>query len=1350
MLTGSVINNNLTIYSTDPVVGINTNYFFVFNNNVFDSITSFSTSSAVINLLLLNSAYPSSTVKVNIYPNGLTTGNPNLSTSFTVTNNTIFLDNTAPSLFEMIEQNSYNYTSYIFSNYITGITSSANFPSANVTLKRNPPIGNITINEGLLGPMQVHRFAALSSTFFSVGSGTTFNSLKSFACDYNSYGDQSVKEISFTLGAISTLSSNAKAYISINQDYFNSPSPVSVGISTIVDFSKMPLGTATTAVFSFSTSIILNQGKYWIIFTPTADSNFSSDNTFVLNQSIPGNLYSSIFYISPDGITLSQTPYNGLAFNVVTDRGIVLPTIDTIYNQLNQPQNTIVQYGDQSNLNIYTSLAIPNNAHYIKKQFYDNNLIYAIETLVGSNGQNQFEVLGVAGTSSTIFYSMIANSLTSNVERIDLYNPCLLDSLSLISLGDYYAQSSIGNVLVSASDFIGISTVEISTSLNFPTSGTTSIVLSPSQQTFISNLPYNFGDLGKKFSLLAQGFLSQIKYIYLINNAGNLNYVILTTDSVFLYDGINSPAIVFNLVYSVITTSVAGSQGIVFADTLGNIYNYSLGAVTILGKTIGIPMSSSSQLTSVYIGVGTQYDSNKPSNRKRIYQLSGGTLSHQFWSTQIPEPEISCIASTPDGLIIGSYDQNNAIGKIYIYINSVLTQVYTTFLRPDAILYSDTTNNLYVGFDGSQILYFKNNSFIDTGVSVSGTIIKEISLTKVTNKIFVATDINSYVFDELTFISQLITQPSYSLGDQQGLLIQAQSLDLNLTDYSSTNVLESFGNLYFDPLLNGFNSNINFKASGFIVFNGISTVGIQTNFFLQIPLNSTLDDIKFNNQSISTTMFSGTFFPSVPQQFSVSITGSNIVGVGTIALYNGIDTTFPIVGIQSFTPPKILNYYVQTGGLNDVFGFSDASIRNADMSQLSSNQFNVYARFTDVLGNRSDGLNIASDYIYNQIQQQNSGQSLPTGRIVQIDTSNNVTSFTPIEGNSNFIYAGSKIVRQSGYFESDPFFAADVTSWNEIQVLASLPGYNEISPATSIEYGVSVTLYVKTGSSLSGLNSSVYLASYSLSTINNGNDFGSQIVSLLGNINSLSGSWLQFKVVMETASINISPSVISVLITYNGSGTSVFVTKNFNTSVQSSIVPTPQFRRGILTANYVTNGGTLTFAYTTDPSNTNVSSYTTIIPNQVFNLPSQSSNIKFGVILKTATSSACFFDSFGVQMDLGPNNLYFMPPQASFSVSPYYDQTGSLIPRTYQLTNTSLGIVSSYNWSFGTTGISTYYPLGINTFINPPSNSQNPIVQFSFATTQTVGLFITGWAETTNNSLVMFNSENYTQTFLSI
>ena len=1338
MFTAVASNTSLTIYFPATITGVNTNLIYVFDNNVFRSISSYGIAASQVNFTLNKSVTVGGTTKINLYRGGISSATGLFTTSVIfATNSTVYVDNNEPSLIEMIEQGNYNFTSYVYSNFITGISTEANFPSANLTLKRQPPSGKITINEGYLGSMKVHRFAALSSTIFTVNEASFFYAPKNYAFDYNVFGNQTLYSITLSFAPANAFATNSKGYFTVNEDYFDSPSQVALGITTIVDLTGI---TQSAVRFTFTDPVVLSEGKYWFVFKPTPSASFGSGNQMQLKQSVADNLYTTTFLDSDDGVVFTSTEYNGVGFTVITERGIVLPSEDAIYNQLNQPQAEEVIYGDESNLNVYVSLAVPTSAHSIKKNLLDDSQVYAIETLIDSLGQNQYEVVGV----NSSYYSMIANALTPNIVRYDFYSPQNIYQISLNSLGDYYAKGNQGTVLVSASDFIGLSTIEISTSPNFPSSGTTSITLSGNPQLYLENLDFDFGDLGKQFVAVQYETGNPIRAIFAVAINGVFNYLLISDSDLYTYDQ-TTITNVYTLSNSIFTTYCVGTEGILLADTNGVIYNFNNNATTTIGNVANIPTASSTQTTNSYIGVSTLLDTSSAQSRKRIYKLNNNTLSHLSWSTQIPEPEITFIYSTSFGLIIGAFEQNRSVGKIYIYYNSILTFQYQTYLRPDVAFFSTTTNKLYVVFAGSQILYASYSSnklgnFEDSGVPISGTIAKQLTATKDSGYISVITDFSAYIFNETNYTASQITSPGYSSDDQRGLLVSAENQNLNLSYYKSSYKTQSFSNVQFDPLLNGYTSAFVYNANGYIVFDTIST-SYTTDFFLQYPNNSSVQYVKFDGQNLSldNNTFTQTFEPSIPRQFSFEIVGLAVTGIGTIALYNGLNSSSPVVGLSSFVAPKTINWYYRTGAEYDVYGFADGSLREANTTDLSSNQFKVYARFSDVFGNRSGASQLATDIIYNQIQQQANNQALPSGKILEINpatTMNGVTQFVPQSGANNFIYSGSRIVRSTGVFESDPYYASDVVAWGQLQLLAIIPGV-----ASSGEHGTSVTLYVKTGTTLSNLQSNLYTNSYTVTTINNGNDYSASVTSILANISSLSGRWIQFKIELVSASANVTPEVRSALLTYTGAGKSVFVTKTYNTATQSTINPTPKIRRGILTANFVTNGGELVFGYTTDPNDGNPANYTVITPNQIFTLASPSSTIKFGVILKTATDNPAFLDEFAVQLDLGPNDVYFMPPQASFEIAQYLDPvTGIAVTKTYQFVNKTIGIVSSYNWSFGTSSFTI-----INGTISTIYNAQNPIIGFANSGPFTVGLFVTGWVE--NN--IVFNSELYTKSFIA-
>jgi len=210
MFTAIASNTSLTIYFPATVTGVNTNLIYVFDNNVFRTISSYTISSTQVNFVLNKSVTVGGKTKINLYRGGISSSTGLFTTSVIfASNSTVYLDNNEPSLIEMIEQGNYNFTSYVFSNFITGITTLANFPSANLTLKRQPPQGKITINEGFLGSMRVHRFAALSSSIFSVPETSFFYTPKNFAFDYNVFGNQTLYSLTVNFSPISSFLENS-------------------------------------------------------------------------------------------------------------------------------------------------------------------------------------------------------------------------------------------------------------------------------------------------------------------------------------------------------------------------------------------------------------------------------------------------------------------------------------------------------------------------------------------------------------------------------------------------------------------------------------------------------------------------------------------------------------------------------------------------------------------------------------------------------------------------------------------------------------------------------------------------------------------------------------------------------------------------------------------------------------------------------------------------------------------------------------------------------------------------------------------------------------------------------------
>lgn len=1370
MLTASVVNNNLIIFSDSTITGFNSSYVYVYDSNKLTPYSFISSSSNTINLLLNYSARVGNTLKLRVYAGGITTTNSGVTTTFAAVNNTVYQDANAPSLYELVQQKTYSYTSFIYYNVSS---SQGTYPSTSLTLKRSLPTGNITINEGYQGPMNVRRFAAMSSPIFSIPSSSQNSFPVNFAFSYISYGNHTISSVLMSMSSLvgtisSSLYPNPYGYLTLKNDYFSSPGSVVLGVSSYVDLTN--LNNSQTFTFSLQQPVTLPQGIYWFVFSPTTNSGLTSNIVLGINTA-SSSYYSSKTYTSQDGIVYTNAGVAGITVTLYTQNGIVLPSQDLIYNQLDQVQNIPVQYGDSTNLNVFTQIALPITSHYISKTVIDNSQsVYAIEILADNTqgGGNKYAL----NYSSNTYFSMIANQYTTNIVRYVFTTPFVPSSpFILISQGDYYSANTIGNVLVSAADSVGIAKIELSPTASFPPQSTQTILANGVQQ-YIQNIPnFNFGNTGGKFNTILSGLSAPCLYLFGVNYNNSVAYLAVSANSIVVVQNGIVVNTILSLSNNIITFATQGVNEFIILTTSGVIYGINSSFVcyikTNILSNLGVPISAALGNNIVYVGVAQYYDANVVQNRSRIYSLQSSTLFALSWSTNIPEPEITYLYySTIYGLFVAAYNEQNSnyTGTLYLYTGSNLVSLYSSYFRIDCIYISPYTNTLYLGvsipsggyFSGCQVIAATYdttnnvfNNFSYTGVSIAGQKSTQISSTKINNQIFFASDQSACLFDESNYTVINLQSPPYSVSDSQGLLTTIENNDLGLADYQSSYVGIAYSNINFEPYSAGFGKNFTYKALGQIMFSGATNAGYTTSLYLQYPQSyAYIDTFIVNGKTVTTNPFNVTVTSALsPVEIYLSVKGSNMTGLGTIALFNGINSSGSLVGIQSFVAPKNLSNYFKTGGTYDLFSYSDGSIRQANISDLTSNIYYVYAKFTDVLGNVTPPSNYITDTIYSQKQQQIAGTQTNQGSIYEINPFNKTyVKNTPPSGAKNFIYSGSKVARVSGFYESEPFYASDVTSWGTISVVCTIPSQNDISSSVGIttgsEWGTSVTLYVATSSTLSGLANSFY-TQYTVSTIDSSNIYPSQGSNISVDLSALNGQWLQFQLVLTTATQNIQPTVNSVYVTYYGAGNSVLITKTFDTAVQGQFTTPPTIKRAILTSNFVTNGGQVNFYYTTNSSNNNIQSYTQITPNTIFTLPVPASQIKFGVILKSASS---FLDDFAVQVDLGQNgntsnDVYYMPPQAGFAVTAYYDQNGNRVPYGYQFINKTVGIVSSYNWTFGTSypqGISSYIAVGADIGV-ATANRTNPIIVFTNPGPFNVGLFVTGFVQ----NGVLFNSETY-------
>jgi hypothetical protein len=318
-----------------------------------------------------------------------------------------------------------------------------------------------------------------------------------------------------------------------------------------------------------------------------------------------------------------------------------------------------------------------------------------------------------------------------------------------------------------------------------------------------------------------------------------------------------------------------------------------------------------------------------------------------------------------------------------------------------------------------------------------------------------------------------------------------------------------------------------------------------------------------------------------------------------------------------------------------------------DPAYLGQRKRWVYLKLKDRVGNvtGADG-GLAhpdlSDDIVQDAQRRN-GVRVSDGRIYQVARDKTIQS-TFASRVADALYAPHRLTRQSGYYEAEPFYSAALTRWDKIGFLSTFPA--GAAQGDGLERGVEVALYVRSANTRDECLAADWGEPYAYTTINRpDNAVGGALLKEF-NISTITGKWIQYRLVLTSASRNLSPEVRAVMLSYMSANASYFFTKVFGTQDESTDVPAPEFRRGLLTSNHMENGGRIVYAYTTDdtPGNTfDFSRYTQIEPNRVFELPVPASKLRFAILLVSTDSlNPAVVDEFAVQLDCGPADLKFM------------------------------------------------------------------------------------------------------------
>ena len=267
------------------------------------------------------------------------------------------------------------------------------------------------------------------------------------------------------------------------------------------------------------------------------------------------------------------------------------------------------------------------------------------------------------------------------------------------------------------------------------------------------------------------------------------------------------------------------------------------------------------------------------------------------------------------------------------------------------------------------------------------------------------------------------------------------------------------------------------------------------------------------------------------------------------------------------------------------------------------------------------------------------------GIIYQVKAEMNpaVAPITYVPSVTDAIYSPKRKVRSTGSYVNQPFYVPTLSQWTSMSVLV-LNRYHA-NTAAGLDAGTEVNVYIRTSDTSEGCFNTPWSTAYSKSYINN-NTAPATAETLTIDLQAYSGKFIQYYIELVSATQGDSPEVQAVTITYKAATGSYFYTKTFNTEDYSTTIPTPTFRRGLLTSNQDKKDGEIVYGYTTDDRDGykyDFGRYTIIEPNKTFELETPSSTIKFAILLTSIDGDPSIVYDFAVQLDAGDEDMKFMP-----------------------------------------------------------------------------------------------------------
>jgi len=829
----------------------------------------------------------------------------------------------------------------------------------------------------------------------------------------------------------------------------------------------------------------------------------------------------------------------------------------------------------------------------------------------------------------TPLFTMIADTESRDYLRYTFASPVRLAQARLTYKGDFYTTSNDGSITIAGSDpltsavaFQASHYTDFRDAIDFPNADSEGWVsftdgISEFDWQMVNDADTWTKQLGDS---LAGGLKGGVIFgstivsfdhttLYTFTASGTLTQRHTITSA---QEPILCVAVHKNSVY------VGLQNGTVLKSTDGKIYTS-----VALGLTVPI-RALTSYRGKLWIGTGRDTD-----NLSKLYTWDGTTL---ILVRTFVQPQINTFTIARAKLFVGM-GSDSGLNSATIYYYDGLQWSLTLSAQAvnvDSLMYSTTDSRVWAGLEGGAVyaLSFKDTGELETWTQVydgDATTYYSISDDPNGDYVWLCSDTGLIIYSKTAAAFSNVPLPTAETGlqsvwtnsDSANYLVlgsgdrQIYYNDgpINWTDFSTSRPSNVNGT-YFNTLWEQYitpSSTANWKFYT-TTTNGVSRLYVNDELII--------DEIT----TPATTTGWAQLTANKTYKFRYEFYKDGVAGGQATLSWqeNGAGPTV-VVPAANFGKPNQITKVLYIGAASYALCRS-GNMYLVDTSAVSTKKRFAYVRFKDEAGNAT-ALPGLSDSIIQDSPTRN-GVRISDGNIYQVNTNDKTVLATFASPSSGALKSPKRNTRVNGWYESEAFYSPTLTRWDTISFLAVMPAgtYQD----EGLDIGVEVILQIRSGATREECLAAEWGDEMKYSTIIDPGIAGTVDTALNGDfsIAGVNNKWIQYKATLVTATRGLTPELKAVVLSYLEASASYFFTTLFDTSSEAES-PYPQFRRGLLTANMAPNGGMIKFGYTTDndsSSTFNFSNYTEITPNTVFELPSPSQYIRFGILFVSIMS----------------------------------------------------------------------------------------------------------------------------------